>query len=72
LALVGFFGGLFAVPLNALLQQRSGDQEKGRLMATNNVLNMLAILLASGRSHCARRRDVFGMDADRVVLTFGS
>src|SRR4029077_13821464 len=25
LALVGFFGGLFAVPLNALLQQKSGD-----------------------------------------------
>src|SRR6185436_11914594 len=29
LTLVGFFGGLFAVPLNSLLQQRSGDQEKG-------------------------------------------
>src|SRR5258708_34390509 len=33
---VGLFGGLFAVPLNARLHQRSGDQEKGRLMATNN------------------------------------
>src|SRR5262245_4803268 len=32
LTLVGFFGGLFAVPLNALLQQRSRDDEKGRLM----------------------------------------
>src|SRR6185295_864176 len=30
LTLVGFFGGLFAVPLNALLQQRSGVEEKGR------------------------------------------
>ena len=38
--MVGFFGGLFAVPLNALLQQKSGDEEKGRLMATNNFLNM--------------------------------
>ncbi len=47
LTLVGFFGGLFAVPLNALLQQRSGDQEKGRLMATNNFLNMVGIMLAS-------------------------
>ena len=47
LTMVGFFGGLFAVPLNALLQQRSGSQEKGRLMATNNFLNMLAIMLAS-------------------------
>ena len=29
LTLVGFFGGLFAVPLNALLQQRSGEPGKG-------------------------------------------
>ena len=29
LTMVGFFGGLFAVPLNALLQQKSGDEEKG-------------------------------------------
>ena len=55
LTLVGFFGGLFAVPLNALLQQRSGDQEKGRLMATNNFLNMVAIMLASG-ALCALQR----------------
>src|SRR5262249_46348745 len=48
LTIVGLFGGLFAVPLNALLQQKSGDEEKGRLMATNNFLNMLAIALASG------------------------
>jgi len=47
LTIVGLFGGLFAVPLNALLQQRSGGEEKGRLMATNNFLNMVAIALAS-------------------------
>jgi hypothetical protein len=50
LTMVGFFGGLFAVPLNALLQQKSGDEEKGRLMATNNFLNMLAIMVAVGRA----------------------
>jgi len=69
LTLVGFFGGLFAVPLNALLQQRSGDQEKGRLMATNNFLNMLGILLASGAlSLCT---DYFALSADRILLVFG-
>jgi MFS family permease len=47
LTIVGFFGGFFAVPLNALLQQRSGGGEKGRLMATNNFLNTVAIMLAS-------------------------
>jgi acyl-[acyl-carrier-protein]-phospholipid O-acyltransferase / long-chain-fatty-acid--[acyl-carrier-protein] ligase len=71
LALVGFCGGLFAVPLNALLQQRSGEQEKGRLMATNNVLNMIGILLASGAlTLCASPR-TFAMSPDRVILTFG-
>src|SRR5207247_10186799 len=68
LALVGFFGGLFAVPLNALLQQRSGDQEKGRIMATNNVLNMLGILLASGAlTLCSS----LGLTPDRILLVFG-
>ena len=69
LTLIGFFGGLFAVPLNALLQQRSGDQEKGRLMATNNFLNMVGILLASGAlSLCT---DVLHLTADRILLVFG-
>src|ERR1043165_906058 len=69
LTLVGFFGGLFAVPLNALLQQRSGDQEKGRLMATNNFLNMIGILFASGAlSLCT---DFFALSADRILLIFG-
>ncbi|MGA8028056.1 MAG: AMP-binding protein, partial [Bryobacteraceae bacterium] len=47
LVAIGFSGGLFFVPLNAFLQERAGVQEKGRLMATNNFVNMLGILLAS-------------------------
>ena len=69
LCLVGFFGGLFAVPLNALLQQKSGDEEKGRLMATNNFLNMLAIMVASGALWLCR--DIIGMKADHIILAFG-
>ncbi|HSL70050.1 MAG TPA: MFS transporter, partial [Longimicrobiales bacterium] len=69
LTLVGFFGGLFAVPLNALLQQRSGDREKGRLMATNNFLNMVAVLGASGVLWLFR--DTLAVPADRIILVFG-
>jgi acyl-[acyl-carrier-protein]-phospholipid O-acyltransferase / long-chain-fatty-acid--[acyl-carrier-protein] ligase len=69
LTMVGFFGGLFAVPLNALLQQKSGDDEKGRLMATNNFVNMIAIMAASGVPWLCR--DVLGMTADRIILAFG-
>jgi acyl-[acyl-carrier-protein]-phospholipid O-acyltransferase/long-chain-fatty-acid--[acyl-carrier-protein] ligase len=45
---LGFSAGLFAVPLNALLQQRSGKEEKGQLIATNNFMNTLGIFLAAG------------------------
>ena len=69
LTMVGFFGGLFAVPLNALLQQKSGDEEKGRLMATNNFLNMLAIMVSSAALWLCR--DIFGLTADRIILVFG-
>jgi acyl-[acyl-carrier-protein]-phospholipid O-acyltransferase/long-chain-fatty-acid--[acyl-carrier-protein] ligase len=68
LALIGFFGGLFAVPLNALLQQKSGDEEKGRIMATNNVLNTVAIMMASLALWLCR--DIAGFSADRIVLIF--
>ena len=68
LALVGFFGGLFAVPLNALLQQKSGDDEKGRIMATNNVLNTVGILLAQAALWFTS--DKLHWSPDRIVLVF--
>jgi acyl-[acyl-carrier-protein]-phospholipid O-acyltransferase/long-chain-fatty-acid--[acyl-carrier-protein] ligase len=45
---VGFSAGLFAVPLNAYLQDRSERHERGRLLATNNFFNMLGVMAASG------------------------
>ena len=39
--------GLFIVPLNAYLQQRSESHEKGRMIATNNFYNTVGLLLAS-------------------------
>ena len=54
LTMVGFFGGLFAVPLNALLQQRSGDRERGRVMAINNFLNMVGDHAGVGRALAVR------------------
>ena len=47
LVFLGFAAGLFAVPLNALLQQRSGKEEKGQLIATNNFMNTIGIALAA-------------------------
>jgi acyl-[acyl-carrier-protein]-phospholipid O-acyltransferase / long-chain-fatty-acid--[acyl-carrier-protein] ligase len=47
LAVLGIASGLFIVPLNAYLQQRSGAGETGRAIATNNFYNTLGMLLAS-------------------------
>ena len=67
LACLGFAGGIFVVPLNALLQQRSGREEKGQLIATNNFLNTGGILLASGTLWLLHDR--FQLPADRIILT---
>ena len=39
LALIGIFGGLFIVPLYALIQQRSDPKRRAQVIAANNVLN---------------------------------
>ena len=69
LAALGFSGGLFIVPLNASLQQKSGHEEKGRLLATNNFLNTIGILLASGVLWLFR--DILQIHADTIALIFG-
>ena len=48
LVLLGLSSGLFIVPLNALLQQRSPEGMKGRLIAFSNVLTFTAVLCAAG------------------------
>jgi acyl-[acyl-carrier-protein]-phospholipid O-acyltransferase/long-chain-fatty-acid--[acyl-carrier-protein] ligase len=69
LTMVGMFGGFFAVPLNALLQQKSGGDEKGRLMGINSFLNMVGIALASGA--LALLSDSFHLKPEAILLTFG-
>jgi acyl-[acyl-carrier-protein]-phospholipid O-acyltransferase / long-chain-fatty-acid--[acyl-carrier-protein] ligase len=44
----GFSAGLFAVPLNAYLQEHADPAYKGRILTTNNFFNMLGVILASG------------------------
>ena len=69
LALLGVASGLFIVPLNAFLQQRGESTEKGRLIATNNFYNTVAILLASGALWLLHDRLHFS--ADKLMLIFG-
>jgi len=69
LLLLGFAGGLFTVPLHALLQQKPAAGEKGSVFAVSNLLSTVAILLASGSMWYLDR--VAGVAPDRVILVFG-
>lgn len=47
LALLGAFGGLYSVPLYALVQQRSNRKHLSRIIAALNIINALFMVLAS-------------------------
>ncbi|MBR3631682.1 MAG: acyl-[Elusimicrobiaceae bacterium] len=48
--LLGFAicGGLYVVPLNAMLQFLAGEDTRSRVIATNNIINSLFMVLGSG------------------------
>ena len=41
LSMLGFFGGMFTIPLYALVQQRTPDHNRARVIASLNVINSL-------------------------------
>jgi len=55
LALLGFFGGFYVVPISALLQHRPDKQEKGGVLAAANLLSSAGVFLASGAHYAATR-----------------
>jgi acyl-[acyl-carrier-protein]-phospholipid O-acyltransferase/long-chain-fatty-acid--[acyl-carrier-protein] ligase len=66
---LGFCGGLYLIPLNTLLQRKAGRNEKGRLIATNNFVNMAGVLAASGTLWLLR--DLLDIQADGILLLTG-
>jgi acyl-[acyl-carrier-protein]-phospholipid O-acyltransferase/long-chain-fatty-acid--[acyl-carrier-protein] ligase len=48
LALLGFAGGFFIVPVSALLQHKPARENKGEVQATANLLSFVGVFLASG------------------------
>ncbi|MDP3514599.1 MAG: MFS transporter, partial [Sulfuritalea sp.] len=47
LALLGIFGGFFIVPLYALVQQRSNPEHGARIIAANNIMNALFMVVGA-------------------------
>jgi acyl-[acyl-carrier-protein]-phospholipid O-acyltransferase/long-chain-fatty-acid--[acyl-carrier-protein] ligase len=69
LSMLGIASGLFIVPLNAYLQQRSESHEKGRIIATNNFYNTVGLLLASATLWGLH--DKLHFAPDKLILLFG-
>jgi 1-acyl-sn-glycerol-3-phosphate acyltransferase len=48
LAMLGAFGGLYSVPLYAMVQQRAERRHLSRIIAANNIINSLFMVAAAG------------------------
>jgi 1-acyl-sn-glycerol-3-phosphate acyltransferase len=48
LVLIGLFGGFYIVPLYALIQERSAPSHRSRIIAANNILNALFMIVSAG------------------------
>lgn len=44
---IAFFGGLYAVPLNAIMQHRSPSSRRSRVIAANNVMNAVFMIASA-------------------------
>jgi len=48
LGVLGFWAGFFAVPVNALIQHRPAEKDKGGIIAASNLLSFVGIAISSG------------------------
>jgi len=72
LSLLGFFGGLFAVPLGALIQHRPRPEQKGGVIAAANLVSWIGIALSSAAYSLfalVLHQTARGMFLDGAILT---
>jgi acyl-[acyl-carrier-protein]-phospholipid O-acyltransferase/long-chain-fatty-acid--[acyl-carrier-protein] ligase len=70
IAAAGFAGGLFVVPMISFMHQRSADDSRGQLFATNNFLNMFGVLLGIGAVYGLH--DIVGIRPSGVFVAIGA
>ena len=68
LGCIGLFGGLFIVPLYALMQQRSRREVMSRVIGANNILNAVFMVAAALLGAACLN---FGMTVPQLLLTLG-
>lgn len=68
-ALLGMAGGLFLVPLMALMQQQAPTEYRGRVIAVANILTCVAIFASAGT--LLVMTSIFQLKASQIFLVFG-
>jgi 1-acyl-sn-glycerol-3-phosphate acyltransferase len=69
LFLIGMFGGFYIVPLYALIQTRCPTSHRSRVIAANNILNALFMVVAAGLAVMALKA---GMTIPQLLLLTGA
>jgi acyl-[acyl-carrier-protein]-phospholipid O-acyltransferase/long-chain-fatty-acid--[acyl-carrier-protein] ligase len=69
MVLVGLAGGFIIVPLYGALQKQASGTERGRLISTNNFLNMAAVLLSSAALWVLH--DILEINSRNILLIAG-
>ncbi|WP_116808073.1 MFS transporter [Steroidobacter cummioxidans] len=68
MALIGMFGGLFIVPLYAMVQQRTRREIMSRVIGANSILNAVFMVVAAGFAALALHA---GMTIPQLLLLTG-
>ncbi len=67
--LVGFFGGIYLVPLDSYIQVTSPKSHRGQVVATTNFFGFLGVLLSAGTLYLIN--DILHLDADHGFTIIG-
>lgn len=68
--LLGFFGGMYQIPLDTYIQVTSPNTSRGQIVATTNFLSFFGVLCASGMLYLIT--EIFGLNADKGFTMMGS
>ncbi len=66
---LGTSAGLYIVPLNAFVQQKSPSDQRGKILATSNFLSFSAMLVGSGVLYLFR--DLLHLNSAHIFLVMG-
>lgn len=70
LILLGFFGGMYQIPLDSYIQVSSPNKSRGQIIAATNFLSFFGVLCSSGLVYLVT--EVFGFNADKGFTIVGS